>query len=603
MQMKCSDRSDDDHQHEPHEGRGAAAAVPASKQQLLHYPSQQQSEQQHHHPAAALSPATPVSKQSHHHNGSSSSSSNQHISHQHQYQRLDLVLQSASPSPVEVVFRRIRHPELTPVIPRSLDMFGTAVPVTGGGGSGISKANGHALMSQSMTASMIGGVTGSSHAHRRHPDITPTSLNLTSGAPKRSTSMNMRDHLTASTPIGTSRFPGQGIMSASMMSRKYGQGHDALDSPASSLTPSAAGAPKRSVSMTRLNQLAQPRRRYLEETIKWRACHLGNLTAQSPDLLRHHAQDGGQGSGMVRNGGTTPGQQRSVSSNRCRTPPAALTTTPVPMRSHKSDRPRPKSSIITNYSSSTTPAALKSNPHHHNGSRNHSTTTNAAAAAASGGTDSNLSSLSVSSVESKKREKVKKVSVQPLDPESNNPSLTNQPKTITCNSLAADQRSEATVKPAEKAVRVDKEKLKRDRDEKERKEREERLRQEEEDRVRQEAIEAEEKRVEEERNRQLEEEQRLLAQQLKRDEEEKLRKAIEEQQKRQEEERKRQEEEHRLRVEREEQEVRAKEEAEKARLELEERLRKDEEERIARKKVSACVLPHVTRSQYLFRGD
>lgn len=92
-------------------------------------------------------------------------------------------------------------------------------------------------------------------------------------------------------------------------------------------------------------------------------------------------------------------------------------------------------------------------------------------------------------------------------------------------------------------------------------------------------------REEEERLRQEEEEASKLANELKKMEEEKMLQAIEEQKRRQEEERKRQEEEARLTQEREEAEARLREEAERVRIEREEKLRKDEEERLERKKV------------------
>ncbi|XP_055932601.1 myb-like protein X isoform X1 [Argiope bruennichi] len=88
-------------------------------------------------------------------------------------------------------------------------------------------------------------------------------------------------------------------------------------------------------------------------------------------------------------------------------------------------------------------------------------------------------------------------------------------------------------------------------------------------------------RKEEEEHRKMEEEQLRLLEEHRRLEEEKLRKAIEEQEQREEEERIKREEELRLKA---EQERKAKEEAEKQRLELEEKLRKEEEERAERKK-------------------
>lgn len=107
------------------------------------------------------------------------------------------------------------------------------------------------------------------------------------------------------------------------------------------------------------------------------------------------------------------------------------------------------------------------------------------------------------------------------------------------------------------------------------------------ERIRQEEIrrqEEEQKRKEEEEQRRQEEEQLKLMAELQRQEEEKLRKAIEEKEKREEEERLKQEEENRLKAEKEEQERIAREEAERQRIELAERLKREEEERAERKR-------------------
>lgn len=99
------------------------------------------------------------------------------------------------------------------------------------------------------------------------------------------------------------------------------------------------------------------------------------------------------------------------------------------------------------------------------------------------------------------------------------------------------------------------------------------------------AVEGERRRREEEEHRLQMEEQQRLHEEYCRQEDERLQKhhqELEEQQKKDAEERNRLEEESRAR---EEQERKNREKTEKARLELEERLRKDEEERIARKKV------------------
>ncbi|KAG8192822.1 hypothetical protein JTE90_014603 [Oedothorax gibbosus] len=125
-----------------------------------------------------------------------------------------------------------------------------------------------------------------------------------------------------------------------------------------------------------------------------------------------------------------------------------------------------------------------------------------------------------------------------------------------------------------RAALAEKRRLAREQAEKEaelERQRMEQLRLEEEERLRQ----------EEEEHKKMEEEQMRLLEEHRRQEEEKLRKAIEDQEQRAEEERAKRDEEMRLKA---EQEKKAKEEAEKQRIELEEKLRKEEEERAERKK-------------------
>lgn len=125
-----------------------------------------------------------------------------------------------------------------------------------------------------------------------------------------------------------------------------------------------------------------------------------------------------------------------------------------------------------------------------------------------------------------------------------------------------------------KAALAEKRRLAREQAEREaelERQRQEELRRQEEERLRQ----------EEEEHRRMEEEQLRLLEEHRLQEEEKLRKAIEEQEQKEKEEKAKRDEELQMKA---ELERKAKEEAEKQRLELEEKLRKEEEERAERKK-------------------
>ncbi|GFT22763.1 reticulocyte-binding protein 2-like protein a [Nephila pilipes] len=125
-----------------------------------------------------------------------------------------------------------------------------------------------------------------------------------------------------------------------------------------------------------------------------------------------------------------------------------------------------------------------------------------------------------------------------------------------------------------KAALAEKRRLAREQAEREaelERQRQEELKRQEEERLRQ----------EEEEHRRMEEEQLRLLEEHRLQEEEKLRKAIEEQEQKEKEEKAKRDEELQMKA---EQERKAKEEAEKQRLELEEKLRKEEEERAERKK-------------------
>lgn len=386
---------------------------------------------------------------------------------------------------------------------------------------------------------------------RRHPELTPVmpkdrdfTLNLTQSA----------------------RLP----RDTSMVSKRGGLASAAT-------TPTCAGpskGPQRSVSMTRLYQLAQPRKRYLEETLKWRAEHLGNVqtsastsNAMTQSLMVPSSTNKVKDDPMIR------------SCNDLLPSPAATSKAPASLKKKTPRRPRPVSMNLTPVSESQRDSSVSSSTAGEKRQKQQPSTTNR---------DSRKDVQPVSKTPSAPKGASKAHAVK-------TPRVTQTQVTTTRNEK--DDAAEAEM------IKKKEEEFKRKREEKRREE--ETRRRLEEERLRLEAEkEAELKRQEEERLRKeeeerikreeeeaarLEEEQKRLAEELRKAEEEKLRKAIEEQQRKQEEERKRMEEENQLRLEREEQERRAREEAEKARIEREEKLRKDEEERLLRKKVSLII--------------
>jgi len=380
---------------------------------------------------------------------------------------------------------------------------------------------------------------------RRHPELTPVmpkerdfTLNLTQSA----------------------RLP----RDTSMVSKRGGLASAAT-------TPTCAGSskgPRRSVSMTRLYQLAQPRKRYLEETLKWRAQHLGNVqtsastsNAMTQSLMVPSSTNKVKDDPMIR------------SCNDLLPTPAAISKTPASLKKKTPRRPRPVSMNLTPVSESQRDSSVSSSTAGKKAQKQQSSTTN----------------------------KDSRKDVQPVcktPSASKGASKAPAVKTPRVTQTQVTTKSEKDDSAEAEMIKKKEEEFKRKREEK-RREEEARRRQEEERLRLQAEREAELKRQEEERLRveeeerikreeeeaaRLEEEQKRLAEELHKAEEEKLRKAIEEQQRKQEEERKRIEEENQLRLEREEQERRAREEAERARIEREEKLRKDEEERLLRKK-------------------
>lgn len=330
--------------------------------------------------------------------------------------------------------------------------------------------------------------------------------------------------------------------------------------------------PRRTVSMSRIYELAQPRRRYLEEALKKRK-NLNNLP--------HDQRNNAMTTSMVVSG--TPGVVPSNSNDpmiksmydlpsSARTPTSAGT---VVRRSAPVRRPFTMSNSRSRNVLAQTPEIgelnLTSNNDHipHSAGLVKSRSTATFRTGASSNIESNSESAASgisksSSVRPKKgitkrREQQKEYENRRKEKE--------------------EREEELKMKQAEREAS---EKIKRAKEERRKREAEEEAA-----RVKAQQELAEKlAREEEERLRLEEEEATKLANELKKEQEEKLLQAMEEHKRRQEEERKRQEEEARLTQEREEAEARLREEAERARIEREEKLRKDEEERQERKKVS-----------------
>lgn len=441
---------------------------------------------------------------------------------------------------------------------------------------------------------------------KRHPELLPVMPST-------------RDTLTSPNNVSNNR-----LSRDTSMTGKKGMGFvSAVTTPTT--VDGLQKVPRRAVSMTRLHQLAQPRQRYLEETIRWRAERLGNAdpmaASMTQSLMGSHAvcssRKKPEEDPMIRS--MNESILKSASSSNVKTTPFSG----VKMRGSEGKKPRPLSIHGSSMATPTitSPSSLvkkkperRARPLSMNFSPASSTVTSGRTPTSSQNTPRTANhqhSSSSSTISSGKDSTLVTPKSKPIENsltngkaksaskarQTDSSSRKNSRPDTSSPSVNASFESEKAVKEAEEQKKAEfrkKREEKRREEEIRRKEEEERIRLEkerielehiqEQERLRQEEYERIQR--EEEEALRLEEEQKKLGEQLKQLEEEKLRKAIEEQQKRQEEERRKVEERNRQRIEREEQEMKAREEAEKARLELDERLRKDEEERIERKKVN-----------------
>ncbi|CAL1266487.1 unnamed protein product [Larinioides sclopetarius] len=387
---------------------------------------------------------------------------------------------------------------------------------------------------------------------------------------------------------------------------------------------------KRSVSMTRLDQLAQPRRHYVEANKANSSTGSGassvvkdNIRSPSRPLSSASEHSGGSGrvpgtvTRRVRSSprkprpvsiaGTLPDHKQisgkpfevKVSPIKRSYTPSKKTTESTEVRKSttqplfKSSTPKPPKQVESK------PAVEKSKPAPRpstapKASTSKPTTPKSAKQAESKPATLKPSSASKTVKTEPSTTKVKEKKSQPIKKKTEN--VVCSPATGDSNEkvdVAEKQNESAVTQEGEiaaenernnakriiseeeaKAALAEKRRLAREQAEREaelERQRQEELRRQEEDRLRK----------EEEEQRKMEEEQLRLLEEHRRLEEEKLRKAIEEQEQKEEEERAKREEELRMKA---EQERKAKEEAEKQRLELEEKLRKEEEERAERKK-------------------
>ncbi|XP_054718489.1 FK506-binding protein 5-like isoform X2 [Uloborus diversus] len=405
---------------------------------------------------------------------------------------------------------------------------------------------------------------------------------------------------------------GDDVMSRSMSSAMAPRGrrkndlmptvpYDRTDrtAPISKSSPSSSSR-KRSVSMTRLDQLAQPRKHYLEAT---KANSTANGGTSAKDSVRSPTrplssaseQSSGSGRGVIRRVRSSPRKPRPVSI--AGTVPESRKSDPVKKTSPKKsvvgeikkaiqstvkitlsksnekakvpEKTKPASKPIEKVTSPPKSAGVSkpSKPSSKATTPGKSSSPKAAAAKKSA-TNKKKDDILVPAppveVTSNKNEDVEKSSNPPSSP---------PPDGATSESEKNNMKKIISEEEA-KAALAEKRRLAREQAEREvelERQKQEELRLIEEERLRQ----------EEEEQKRMEEEQLRLLEEHRRQEEEKLKKAIEDQERKEEEEKMRREEEQRLKA---ELEKKAQEEAEKQRIELEEKLRKEEEERAERKK-------------------
>ncbi|XP_023223810.1 ensconsin-like isoform X5 [Centruroides sculpturatus] len=321
---------------------------------------------------------------------------------------------------------------------------------------------------------------------------------------------------------------------------------------------------KRAVSMTRLDQLAQPRRRYVEASKESATAastkDVPSRPRSSMSATSEQSIASSQASVTSVKMRTGPKRQRPVSIGGV---PSVLLPN-VDQQQNRKGRSIERKAITPNAKHIRAKSCEK--------------------------TDENKSQTPVirKPAASQKVSKVKQVSAdtnvaqnnQTVQPEAEDlqKSENNKENTPeTASSPLSHTKSRITSEEEAKAAIAEKRRIAREQAEREAELERQRL-----EKIRQE--EEELKRKEEEEQKRFEEEQIKLAEIHRLQEEEKLRKAIEEQEQREKEERERQEEEMRLRLEKEEMERKAREEAERQRLELEERLKKEEAERAERKR-------------------
>ncbi|XP_023223811.1 ensconsin-like isoform X6 [Centruroides sculpturatus] len=320
---------------------------------------------------------------------------------------------------------------------------------------------------------------------------------------------------------------------------------------------------KRAVSMTRLDQLAQPRRRYVEASKESATASTKDVPSRPRSSMSATSEQSiasSQASVTSVKMRTGPKRQRPVSIGGV---PSVLLPN-VDQQQNRKGRSIERKAITPNAKHIRAKSCEK--------------------------TDENKSQTPVirKPAASQKVSKVKQVSAdtnvaqnnQTVQPEAEDlqKSENNKENTPeTASSPLSHTKSRITSEEEAKAAIAEKRRIAREQAEREAELERQRL-----EKIRQE--EEELKRKEEEEQKRFEEEQIKLAEIHRLQEEEKLRKAIEEQEQREKEERERQEEEMRLRLEKEEMERKAREEAERQRLELEERLKKEEAERAERKR-------------------
>lgn len=476
---------------------------------------------------------------------------------------------------------------------------------------------------------------------RKHPELVPIDVlkaDFRHGDPLSGFTGTMFSSVCFSKPSATTGY--NNIMTRSVTAAPRGRGTPDQEKH-SGLHPDSAGKPKRSVSMSRLDQLSQPKRIYVAARQVKQSNALNkdnaNIMTQSITSNTGSVQRAAMnlGRGTSRPGGsalrsrprpksmfvsspssvssTPPGSTKGGLAHAKPTPPpkpkasASRSTQPTPSKitlsrssdalehAKKDTTPKQRPTTTSTSRRATPTSASKSS------SVKETTKSNAPTPTSNGSRppkkavsmSSSMDKLSSNAINHAHASDINPLVEEEVSPGVNGgESIQDQHESMGSKKNESIQNVDllSDLESAEKRQREEEEEAKARLAEKRRAAREEAERAAEAERQRLAEIarlEEEQRLREEEEQRRMEAETARLAEEHRRAEETKLQAAIEEEERRRKEEAERKAEEEKARIEKEERDRKAKEEADRARKDLEERLKKDEEERLARKLVSS----------------